>query len=383
MKRILNVLIIFLLFLLPSEAQEAERKFTLGGYLTTMQSAMFDTISGPVVYDNLLHNRVNFKTFLSDKISFAAEVRNRLFTGDMARGGKAYSEMIGTDQGWADMSWNLINENSFFLNSTVDRLWIDMNLKNLEVRIGRQRINWGQTLVWNPNDVFNAYSFFDFDYVERPGSDAVRIQYYPSSSSTFEVAVKADSENDVTAAGLYRFNKWGYDLQLLAGYSNGEDLVFGAGWSGAIGTVSFRGESSFFYPVASTVSDLGKLIITAGADKVFEKNSMLQVQVMICNEPLRLTSFNSFYSGNLSAKDLAFSRFSAFGSFTWAVNPLFNMTLSGMWFPDLDGYFAGPSADYSLSENLDFSLIWQHFDSRMNNERTRINLGFLRIKYSF
>lgn len=166
------MLIIFLLFLLPSEAQEAERKFTLGGYLTTMQSAMFDTISGPVVYDNLLHNRVNFKTFLSDKISFAAEVRNRLFTGDMARGGKAYSEMIGTDQGWADMSWNLINENSFFLNSTVDRLWIDMNLKNLEVRIGRQRINWGQTLVWNPNDVFNAYSFFDFDYVERPGSDA-------------------------------------------------------------------------------------------------------------------------------------------------------------------------------------------------------------------
>jgi len=54
-----------------------------------------------------------------------------------------------------------------------------------------------------------------------------------------------------------------------------------------------------------------------------------------------------------------------------------------MWFPDLEGYFAGPSMDYSLSENLYFSLIWQHFDALMNGEQSRINLGFLRLKYSF
>jgi hypothetical protein len=54
-----------------------------------------------------------------------------------------------------------------------------------------------------------------------------------------------------------------------------------------------------------------------------------------------------------------------------------------MWFPDLKGYFAGPSLDLSIAEDVDFSLIWQHFTSIMDGTKTRINLGFLRIKYSF
>jgi hypothetical protein len=54
-----------------------------------------------------------------------------------------------------------------------------------------------------------------------------------------------------------------------------------------------------------------------------------------------------------------------------------------MWFPDLEGYYTGPSLDYSLAENLDFSLLWQHFNSIMAGIRTKINLGFLKLKYSF
>jgi hypothetical protein len=364
-------------------SQEKKKPVTLNGYITTMQSATFDSLSGPVLYDNLLHNRLNFKGYINKNITIAMEFRNRLFTGDMVRAGTTYSEMIGTDPGWLDMSWNIINKNSFFLNTTIDRLWLDMNYNKLQIRIGRQRINWGQTFVWNPNDIFNAYSYYDFDYVERPGSDAIRIQYYPSSSSALEIAVKADNNNDITAAGLYRFNKWGYDIQFLAGYSNSTDIVAGAGWSGAIGSVSFRGEGTWFHPLEAFKDTTGTTIITAGIDKVFTDNSIVQVQMMYCNNPLSLNNFSNFYFGNLSAKDLAFSKFSAFGQFTWAASPLLNLGISAMWFPDLKGYFAGPSVDYSLAENVDFSLIWQHFNSIMGGERTRINLAFLRVKYSF
>jgi hypothetical protein len=364
-------------------SQEKKKPVTLNGYITTMQSATFDSLSGPVLYDNLLHNRLNFKGYINKNITIAVEFRNRLFTGDMVRAGTTYSEMIGTDPGWLDMSWNIINKNSFFLNTTIDRLWLDMNYNKLQIRIGRQRINWGQTFVWNPNDIFNAYSYYDFDYVERPGSDAIRIQYYPSSSSALEIAVKADNNNDITAAGLYRFNKWGYDIQFLAGYSNSTDIVAGAGWSGAIGSVSFRGEGTWFHPLEAFKDTTGTTIITAGIDKVFTDNSIVQVQMMYCNNPLSLNNFSNFYFGNLSAKDLAFSKFSAFGQFTWAASPLLNLGISAMWFPDLKGYFAGPSVDYSLAENVDFSLIWQHFNSIMGGERTRINLAFLRVKYSF
>jgi hypothetical protein len=383
MKKIFLAALILLAFTTSLFSQDKQKPITLDGYMTTLQSAMFDSLSGTVVFDNVLHNRLNFKGYLNKSITLAIEFRNRLFTGDMARTGNSYSDMIGKDQGWADMSWNLLNENSFFLNTSIDRMWVDFSYEKVQVRIGRQRINWGQTFVWNPNDIFNAYSFFDFDYTEKPGSDAIRIQYYPSFSSALELAVKVDSDDDITAAGLYRFNKWGYDIQLLAGYSNSSDIVAGAGWSGSIGSFSFRGEGSWFHKLNDYSDTSGIAILTAGIDKVFTNNSMIQIQVMYCNHPLELDSFSGFYNGNLSAKDLAFSRFSTFGQFSWAASPLLNIGVSAMWFPDLKGYFAGPSVDWSLAENIDMSVIWQHFNSVLGGIKTRVNLAFLRFKYSF
>ncbi len=373
-------------FYFPGLAQEKEKMITLNGYLTTMQSSMFDSISGPFLNENLVHNRLNFKAYLNDKITFAAEFRNRLFTGDMVRYGRPYAGLIGDDDGMIDMSWNIIEEQSVLLNTTVDRLWLDLHYNKFQVTLGRQRINWGQTFVWNPNDIFNAYSYFDFDYAERPGSDAIRLQFFPSSSSVAEFALKADAENDITAAGLYRFNVWNYDFQFLAGLMNRDEAVIGAGWSGPVGSMSFRGEGTWFGPPGQ-YEDAHRqgstFLITAGLDRIFTNNSTTQVQLMYCSNPLDLDSFSNIYSGTFSSKDLAFSEFTAFGQFTWAATPLLNLTIAAMWFPDQEGYFAGPSMDYSLSENLDFSLIWQHFNALMNRERTRINLCFLRLKYSF
>jgi hypothetical protein len=382
-KKSVFIFLLILAFSFSVHSQEKEKVITLNGYVTTMQSAMFDSLSGPFLNENLIHNRLNFKAYLNDKITFAAEFRNRLFTGDMVRYGRPYAGLIGDDDGAVDMSWNIIEEQSFLLNTTVDRLWFDIHYDKFQVTLGRQRINWGQTFVWNPNDIFNAYSYFDFDYVERPGSDALRLQFFPSSSSASEFAVKIDDENDITVAGLYRFNIWNYDVQFLAGYMNSEDIVIGAGWSGSIGSISFRGEGTWFDPYEDFPGDESTVLITAGLDKVFKDNSIAQVQLMYCNDPVDIGYFGNFYSGNFSSKDLAFSEFTAFGQFTWAATPLLNFTLAAMWFPDLEGYFAGLSIDYSLSENLDFSLIWQHFDALMDGDRTSINLGFLRLKYSF
>ncbi|HOX73350.1 MAG TPA: hypothetical protein PLB27_01430, partial [Bacteroidales bacterium] len=354
--------------------QEELKKISINGYLSSLQSVMFDTLSGPFINDFLIHNRLNIKGYLNNNITAAIEFRNRLFTGDMTKTGAGYSEITGSDDGMIDMSWNIFNEESFFFNTTIDRMWIDFNYEKFQARIGRQRINWGQTFVWNPNDIFNAYSFFDIDYIERPGSDAIRLQYYPTSSSVAEVAVKADRNNDITAAGLFRFSKWGYDIQFLAGYSNSSDIVAGAGWSGSIGSFSFRGEGTWFHPVRSFSDTSGTSIITAGIDKIFSNNSTLQFQLMYCNSPLDLKNFTGLYMGNLSARELAFSEFSAFGQFSWAATPLLNLGLSAMWFPDLSGYFTGPSIDFSMAENVGFSLIWQHFRGEMSGIRSRINL---------
>ncbi len=383
MKRKTLILLLIALQLFKATAQDPEKKVALNGYITTMQSVIFETLSGDFINDNLIHNRLNFKGFITPGLTFAAELRNRVFTGDMVKTGPYYSDFIGTDPGWIDMSWNILSKPSVIVNTKIDRLWLDYSLDKFQVTIGRQRINWGQTFVWNPNDIFNAYSFFDFDYIERPGSDAVRIQFFPTFSSAVELAVKTDSYDKITAAGLFRFNRWSYDLQFLAGYVDSEDFVTGLGWSGVIGSSSFRGEGSWFIPAGNDPGMKGTILVTAGIDRILKDNSMLQVQLMYCNNPLDLNNFTSLYTGNLSAKDLAFSEFSAFGQFTWAAGPLLNITLSGMWFPDLKGFFTGPSADFSLAENIDFSFIWQYFNARFGVERRKMNLGFMRIKYSF
>lgn len=382
-KVIPTLVAIFLVTLPATLAQEVNKVISLNGYISSMQNVTFEKAAGDWTNDNLLHNRLNFRFYPWERLTLVAEARTRLFTGDIVRNYDGYDEMIGGDRGWIDMSWNLASGNSVLLNTTVDRLNIDYRGNGFQITLGRQRINWGQTFVWNPNDIFNAYSYFDFDYVERPGSDALRLQLFPSYSSAIELAVKVDSDERVTAGGLVRFNTGGYDVQFITGLVNGDDLVFGTGWSGALGQTSFRGEVSWFQPADNLRDITGTGLFTIGFDRSFSDNSMVQFQVMYCNDPVDFSDFGSFYSGTLSARELAFSEVSIFAACNIVVTPLVSLGLSGIYYPGLKGCFAGPSADVSLAGNTDFSFIWQYFDAELGGDRLRMNLGFLRIKYSF
>lgn len=384
MRKLLVIILHLSLFpLVALTGQENKKVLSVNGYLSSLQSVMFDSIRGKVLYQNLLHNRINLKAFANEQFSFGLELRNRFFSGNMISETPRYAEMTGTDQGLFDLSFNLLEGKSYFLNSTIDRYWADFHKGKVGIRLGRQRINWGQSLVWNPNDIFNAYSVFDVDYEERPGCDALRVQVFPDPSSSLEFAVKGDAAGKLTAASLYRFNKWGYDMQFIAGYSHSHDFITGAGWSGAFGATSFRGEMTWFVPAGRYYGESGTILLTSGLDKIFADNSVIEAQLMYCNNPVSPAGFNSFYNGTLSARDLAFSHFSAFLSGSWAATPLVKLSLSGMALPDINGWFTAPSLDISLSENFDLSLIWQYFKGRMGGSGVRNNIVFVRIKYSF
>ena len=109
----------------PLVHSQEKKPVTLNGYITTLQSATYDSLSGPFVFENIIHNRLNFKAWAGEKFSFAAEFRNRLFTGDRVRTGESYAESVGFDPGWLDMSWNIASKQSFILNTAIDRLWAD------------------------------------------------------------------------------------------------------------------------------------------------------------------------------------------------------------------------------------------------------------------
>ena len=134
------------------------------------------------------------------------------------------------------------------MHSIFDRAYLKYTSEKWELRIGRQRINWGVNLAWNPNDLFNAYSLIDFDYQERAGADAFRFQYFTGDMSSLEFAIKpGDNIDESIFAGLWKFNLAGNDFQLLAGnyYS---DTAIGIGWAGNIKKSGFTIESTYFTP---------------------------------------------------------------------------------------------------------------------------------------
>jgi len=366
-----------------SPGRQEKERFSAGGYATWLHTAMFEDPADDWVNSSMLHNRLNFKAYAGNNTTFALEIRNRFVTGDMVRYDPTYVPGLSADQGWADLSWNISKGNSYVLNMMIDRAYIDFTAGSLQVRAGRQRINWSQALIWNPNDIFNTYSFFDFDYVERPGSDALRVTWSTGPSSSVEAAVKVDGSNRITAAAMGRLSLLNTDLQILAGVTDDEYFTAGTGLSGAIGSVSVRGEATLFAPFNDVSGGENSFIATLGIDKAFSDKVTTLVQAMYSSNPVDLTGFTDLYGGGLTARQLAFSKFSAAAQVAWTPVPLVSISLAAIWFPDLDGFYAGPSIDLSLAENTDFSLVWQHFNSTIAGQETELNLGFLRIRHSF
>ncbi|MFA5045261.1 MAG: hypothetical protein WC542_04975 [Paludibacter sp.] len=68
---------------------------------------------------------------------------------------------------------------------------------------------------------------------------------------------------------------------------------------------------------------------------------------------------------------------------SYPISPLLNLSLTGMYFPDIDGYFVGPSLNYSLTENLVFSILAQSFTGKLSAVITQTyNFAFLKMKWN-
>ncbi len=374
----------------PSKSQEKKSVFsnmTIHGYVKYMNTVLFNSIDSIWLVENLVHNRLNYNWYISDKLTFSAGMRNRLIYGDFLKFIPGYADSFKEDNGYLNfLTHNISDASSYVLTTTFDRAYFEYNNNNWDITIGRQRINWGQTFTWNPNDIFNSYSFFDFDYEERAGSDALRIQYYPDFTSVADVAVKMDKDNNITAGGLYRFNKWGYDIQVLAGIMDSTDYVIGAGCSGSIKDFGFNSEISYFHPQENFSDSTGIVILSAGLNYLFGNslNITLEGNYNGYFDNINLNSFEDFYFMPLSVKTTSYSKFSWFGQISYPIHPLLTGTIAAMVFPSLgNGYFLMPSFAYSVSNNFECSLYGQYFEGKFGDQKDKMTMLFLRFRYSF
>lgn len=377
-------------------AQEKRpKKAFVNGYLKEMIT--LNDLRDSTLVDNLIHNRLNFRWYPSDKLRVYGALRTRLFIGETTKLlGDDFVDFIEYDTYFFDLSWTIYNEGAIMLYTMIDRLYLEWFHNDITLKVGRQRINWGISTVWNPNDIFNAYSYFDFDYEERPGTDAIRLEYYTGINSSLDIAVSLPGEtmgldgrdiNTLSAALMYKTNHWNYDFQFLAGYSR-ENWVLGAGWAGNLGSASLKGEMSYFLPVEETELDPKAFVGTISIDHSI-KNLNYNISYLFnsagSNE-LGAEGLLLLNSKSITAKNLSPYKHSAFIQASYQFYPLVSGGMGVMIFPPNKSIFLSPFVTWNVFQDFDIDFIVQGFwGENIASESFRaLSVSyFLRGKWSF
>jgi len=375
------------LLVLIAYSQDKPKKFVVNGHLQNLNTVWIENVKSQWYSMGSIYNRLNFKWYPHENWKFSASMRNMFTYGQLVyQNYPYYSDLLIKDDGYADMTRLIVKDSSYVAYTNFDRANVRFTKGNLEVRVGRQRINWGINMVWNPNDIFNTFNYYDFDYVERPGCDAVRVQYYTGVSSSVEAAFEIGTNDKVTAAAMYRFNRWNYDFQFMAGIME-DDIVVGGGWTGYIKNAGFTGEGSYFRDKNNFTDTSGIFVFSAGANYTF-KNSLFVHGSFLFNTDGTTGKAgwgNSFIIlADLSPKTFTLARYSLFGQISYPFTPLIKMDISTIFNPNDKSFFLGPNVDISMSDNIGLLFMSQIFVGDSGSEFGDYGqLYYLRLKWSF
>ncbi len=291
-----------------------------------------------------------------------------------------YDGVLPLETNWADRE-------DLIFNTIIDRAWLDYTVGKFEFRAGRQRINHGLNTVWNPNDWFNTYNYLDFDYEERPGSDALRVQYFPTAMSSVDIAYKwGQTRDDDVFALMYKFNTRGYDIQFLAGRYR-QDAALGLGWAGGIGGAGFKTEISAFTPYDAVSLNRSDISLATQLDYSFRNGIYIAGSYLFntggSSMPRPLVTF---YRDLPSPKRLMPSRHTAFAMTQYAFSPVFSGQFAAMYGVGLNWLIIYPTLTYSIKEDWDIDLVAQIFanENPINGDfENSGNAVYLRLKWSF
>ncbi len=373
-----NYFLLLSLTSLTAFAQEEEpKKLIVDGYLKDMVTFTKIEEADSTLVENLIHNRLNFEWFPSEKLTGKLEIRNRLFTGDMVKSIPNYAKLLDVNNDYFDLSLSAHGDR-YVLQSMIDRAYLQWNEEKWQLSVGRQRINWGVNVAWNPNDIFNAYSLLDFDYEERPGSDAIRYQRYIGYAGGYELAVKmAGSWKKLTAAGMYKWNKESYDLQVLGGVMQ-NNVVLGGAWAGNIGLTGFKGEFTYFN--ALNEAEDNAFVASITSDYSFPNSLYFNASVLYNSYSDNVASLGYTSTANQDVRSISSTKWSTYIQSAYTLHPLLNGSMMILFFPGDEGILLGPMLTYSPITDLDIDLISQLYFA---DSQPDAFLLYGRVKWSF
>ena len=362
--------------------QKKESRFSVNGYVKDLVSIAIPSLNGIWTFDNQIHNRINAKYFATSWLTFNVEARNRIYFGNSVQNNQNFGEQVNQSLDFFRLGGIVTQQQSFLIHSIIDRANIKIEKNKWQAVLGKQRINWSKSYVWNPNNLFNAYSFFDFDYEERRGTDAALVKYNIGALSSIEVATNIDSTFDkMIMATNYKTNIKEYDFQFLLGKYQ-TDIAIGAGWAGQIKAAGFKGELTYFQPYKNDGSKPA-FIGDISFDYTLPNTLNFRIELIANTSPVQTTNIQ-FLTLPVSAKGLINNYISSFFSVGYDITPLIKVNLNSIWNIDDNSIFFNPTLDFSLTENTNLLIASQIFTGDKNSLYNGMgSYVFTRLKWSF
>jgi hypothetical protein len=364
-----------------------EKHWDLNGYVKYMATGTIVDHQDNTL-DHLVHQRFNYEYRFNSHFRVNVGMRNRVIIGD-SLSAPFYSQIIELDNGYFDLSSNLIDNDNLILNSQLDRLYLDWKSDGWNIRGGRFRINWAMNTVWNPNDLYNAYSIYDFDYEERPGSDAISISKKLGFASSIDLVYSPSKDSNLDRySARYLFNIEGWDIQALAGKA-GLDYVIGTGFAGDVYGAGLRGELTWLDPWMDQYKGqtFKKTFVSSiETDYSFggKRNWLARASLLYIGEPQPVSDAVLYLTLPLTARTLSFTTYTGYADVSFDVTPLSKVTFSGSYYQD-NSFFVGLSNSYSLADDWQLLTVLQRFDGATGSlfGQTPSTLLFANIKWAF
>jgi len=358
--------------------------FTVKGYVKFLEQVSFSPSPVEALTNQLIHNRLNFLCRPGDHFKYRLEIRNRIYYGQLVQQYPGFATLVAPSEGTFNLSKNWINQNAVLANSTIDRASAEYTDDKWDITLGRQRINWGINTVWTPNDIFNTFNYFDFDYEERPGTDAARIQYAFNSASSLDLALSPGQTSATNVGALMaHLNKWNYDFQVFSGIYH-QDYTAGAGWAGNIYDAGFKAELSYFTPYQQP-SDSGTFAASVSFDYGFKNGIYVLVSGLYngrANDSI--PNIAKLTTETLSAANIFPFRHTLFGEISYSFTPILKGSFACMYSPAGNALILLPTFTWSAANNWALDLVAQSFYSETGHSYGALGSSiYLRVKWGF
>jgi hypothetical protein len=255
-----------------------------------------------------------------------------------------------------------VQDSNPYLEHYLYRGFLTVSLPGAEVKVGRQTIDWGTGLAWNPTNPFFPVSPLTIEKEEMVGIDAFSLEFPLSSLSSLQVVVAGrDGLSLPATAAHYRANLGGTDLSLVV-YNDQEKSLAGLDFSRPFLKAEVHGSV-----VQTNGKDDDFTSFTLGANYAFPSKLKLGLEYFH-NGKGESDKADYDFLGLLLGKEQFIAENYLFFGLDYEITPLLKLQCYTVRNLDDNGTFINPVLSYALTGNSELSAGWAGFDTEKGDE---------------